>query len=42
LKKPLDLKSLKNAIERGLEERELERLEPLKERHGVGPLGTKN
>jgi DNA-binding NtrC family response regulator len=30
LEKPLDLKSLKNAIERGLEERELERLEPLK------------
>jgi DNA-binding NtrC family response regulator len=30
LEKPLDLKSLKNAIKRGLEERELERLEPLK------------
>ena len=31
LEKPLDMKSLKNAIERGLEERELERLAPLKE-----------
>ena len=31
LKKPLDMKSLKNAIRRGLEERELERLELLKE-----------
>jgi two-component system response regulator YesN len=30
LEKPLDMKSLRNAIKRGLEERELERLESLK------------
>lgn len=38
LEKPLEMKTVKDAIRRGLEERELKRLKPLKEFNGAGPL----